>query len=188
MEKFNNKYRISSSRLKGHDYSSTGLYFITICTKNREPFFGTISPLSHQMQLSEIGETANECWQKIPMHFPFVELGEWVLMPNHIHGIIIINLNVRLGSQPKGNIFGPQSQNLASIIRGFKIGVTKYARLYSNIYDVWQPRYYDHIIRNEDEFNRITKYIINNPQNWSTVDEMVKNTVKNNANETVNEN
>jgi len=122
---------------------------------------------------------ANKYWSEIPVHFPFVQLDEFVIMPNHVHGIIIINKPVEtqnlaslqiqnfasLQSQSK-NKFGSQSKNLASIIRGFKIGVTKNARKIQADF-AWQSRFHDHIIRNEDSFNRIQQYILTNPQNWT---------------------
>jgi len=186
MEKYKNKYRIQSTRLQNWDYGWNGAYFVTICTKNRECYFGDIA--DGKMQLSEIGEMANKYWLEIPQHFSFVKLNSFVVMPNHIHGIIVIDkINVEtqnfapllqkqtLPSTPK-NRFGPQSKNLASIIRGFKIGVTKNARLYEKAQykaqDIaplpfkWQSRFYDHIIRNEKSFNKISEYIINNPENW----------------------
>lgn len=102
-------------------------------------------------------------------HYPFVELGNFVVMPNHVHGIIIINkpFDVNINTQHiVQNSFGPQSKNLASIVRGFKIGVVKNARpIHSDF--AWQPRFHDHIIRNNISFNRIQKYIINNPSNWN---------------------
>lgn len=89
MEKFKNKYRIPSARLQTWDYGSNGMYFITICTHNREHFFGKI--VDGQMQLNESGKLAEKYWLEIPKHFSFIELGEFVIMPNHIHGILIIN-------------------------------------------------------------------------------------------------
>lgn len=86
---FKNKYRIPSTRLQTWDYSKNGAYFITICTQNREHFFGNIQ--NGMMQLSEIGKLAERYWLEIPEHFPFVELGNFVVMPNHFHGILIIN-------------------------------------------------------------------------------------------------
>lgn len=188
-EKFQNKYRIPSARMQNWDYGSNARYFITICTAHRDCFFGEIvetqnltSP--YQMQLSEIGKIANQCWNEIPIHFPFVELGNFIVMPNHVHGIIIINkpLNdigdaigdaivetqnfASLSIPDNHNKFGPQSQNLASIVRGFKIGVTKFARN-NNIDFAWQPRYHDHIIRNDSSFRRISDYITNNPLKWA---------------------
>ena len=87
--KFKNKYRISSARLQSWDYSNNGAYFITICTQNRNHFFGKIQ--NQEMHLSEIGKLAEKYWLEIPEHFPFVELSNFVVMPNHFHGILIIN-------------------------------------------------------------------------------------------------
>ena len=146
-------------------------------------FFGEI--IDGAMQLSKIGSMAENYWRKIPKHFPFVQLNEFIVMPNHIHGIIIIDkpfdkkndnvivvetqdfasLRSQSQSQPK-NVFGPQSKNLASIIRGYKIGVTKNAKQINPNWQ-WQSRFYDHIIRNEVEFKNIKNYIINNPKKWN---------------------
>ena len=90
--KFQNKYRIPSARLQTWDYANNGAYFITICTQNRHHFFGTIQ--NQEMQLSEIGKLAAQFWMEIPNHFPFIELGNFVVMPNHVHGILIINHSV----------------------------------------------------------------------------------------------
>ena len=193
MGKYQNKYRIPSSRAAFWDYSQNGAYFITICTKHRVHYFGDIE---HQvMTLSPIGTNAQSCWYEIPQHFPFVELGPFITMPNHIHGIVIINkqvikmddtnimndANVMIDANvetqnfaslqppppppPNPNKFGPQSQNLASIVRGYKIGVTKNARQIHSDF-AWQPRFHDHIIRDDSEYQRITDYIENNAQNW----------------------
>jgi REP element-mobilizing transposase RayT len=88
-DKFQNKYRIPSARLQNWDYSSNGGYFITICTQNRVHYFGEIKDAA--MQLSTIGQLAEHYWKEIPNHFPFVKLGNFVVMPNHVHGILIIN-------------------------------------------------------------------------------------------------
>ena len=95
-EKFQNKYRIPSARLLNWDYGWNAAYYVTICTHNRECYFGEIvkpnnCKSSQIMQLSEIGNIAKKYWLEIPAHFPFVELDAFVIMPNHIHGIIIIN-------------------------------------------------------------------------------------------------
>jgi len=89
MDKFNNKYRIPSARLQSWDYGSNGAYFITICTKHRQHLFGEI--YNNEMQLNESGQLAEKYWLEIPMHFPFIELGNFVVMPNHTHGILIID-------------------------------------------------------------------------------------------------
>jgi REP element-mobilizing transposase RayT len=144
------------------------------------------------MDLSAIGHIAQSCWHEIPNYFPFVQLGAHVIMPNHVHGIVIINKtddgrndqrNVEAqnfaplrpepseSDKPK-NQFGPQSKNLASIIRGFKIGVTKHARqIHPNF--TWQSRYHDHIIRDDLAYQKITAYINNNPGNWK-VDQLFR--------------
>jgi len=88
MTLFKNKYRIESTRLKGWDYSSAGMYFVTICTRNRECLFGDV--VNGEMHLSRIGEIVAEEWQNTPQVRPYVELDEWIVMPNHIHGIIVI--------------------------------------------------------------------------------------------------
>jgi REP element-mobilizing transposase RayT len=156
------------------------------------------------MTLSPIGIIAQSCWYEIPQHFPFVELGAFITMPNHIHGIVIINkqvikmmdanviMDANVETQnfaslqkppqkppqnpppqnppspppsPNPNKFGPQSQNLASIVRGYKIGVTKNARpIHSDF--AWQPRFHDRVIRDDTEYQRINDYIENNAQNW----------------------
>ena len=86
--KFRNKYRIASARLSTWDYASNGSYFVTICTAHREHFFGEV--VNSQMQFSQIGERANKCWRAIPDHFSYFKLDEFSVMPNHLHGIIII--------------------------------------------------------------------------------------------------
>lgn len=199
-EKFRDKYRIPSTRLQEWDYSSNGSYFITICTLHHEHYFGEVN--NGKMKLTLLGHSAYHCWNEIPNHFPFVILGNFVVMPNHVHGIVIINKpnfnmtvsvfvetqNIaslpastpRPASMPQPalippyqlpslspkNKFGPQSQNLASIIRGFKTGVTKFARS-NNIEFQWQSRYYDHIIRDRRSFHTISDYITNNPAKWN---------------------
>ena len=170
-EKFQNKYRIPSARATWHGYDD-GIYFVTICTSGREHYFGEIE--NGQMNLSVIGQTANNCWREIPQHFPHVEIPIWVVMPNHIHGIVKINgqhdpdccSDAKLCVSTT-NKFGPQSKNLASVIRGFKIGVTKFANE-NNIPFAWQPRFHDHIVRNQDELNNISTYIENNVAKWQS--------------------
>jgi putative transposase len=187
--KFKGKYRIPSARWAAWDYGSNAAYFVTICVANRAHDFGAIT--NGEMNLSPLGQSALDCWNEIPAHFPFVELGEFVVMPNHVHGIVAINkthavethvvetqdlasLQTQNVARPvetqnsaslPRNRFGPQSQNLASIIRGYKIGVTKFARQ-NNLPFAWQARYHDHVIRNAAEQARIQQYILTNPQNW----------------------
>ena len=183
-EKFQNKYRIKSTRLQNWDYGSNAAYFVTICTQNREHYFGEI--INGSMYLSEIGHLANKYWLEIPEHFPFVELDAFVVMPNHVHGIIIINkpnndrtvetrhaLSLPIPSQPQlqNETIGQQRfQNqgkgsLSAIIGSYKSVLTKNARKIHADF-AWQSRFHDHIIRNDDSLQRIRDYIINNALRW----------------------
>jgi putative transposase len=180
MRLYKNKFRIDSTRLKHWDYSSSAYYFVTICTKGHMCFFGEV--VEGEMKLTSLGVVALKSWQEIPNHFPYVKLDAFVVMPNHIHGIIIIenddevvetqNLASLQEFQP--NKFGPQSKNMASIIRGYKIGVKKWATI-NNIPFAWQERFYDHIIRNEKNLEDIRSYIVNNPLNWDKDEENIQN-------------
>jgi len=174
--KFRGKYRVPSARWAAWDYGSNAAYFVTICTANRAHDFGEIA--DGKMTLAPLGQSAMDCWNEIPAHFPFVVLDEFVVMPNHVHGIVVIDKPdggpdatvetqylASLPNQPK-NRFSPQSQNLASIVRGYKIGVTKYARQ-NNTPFAWQARYHDHVIHNSGEHERIRNYIRENPQKWA---------------------
>lgn len=181
--KFKNKYRIVSTRLQTWDYSKNGAYFITICTQNREHFFGNIQ--NGMMQLSEIGKFAERYWLEIPEHFPFVELGNFVVMPNHVHGILIINkiddlslsesvetrqclvsTTIKLNTTIGSSRFQNQGKNtISSIVGSYKSIVTKMSRqTHSNF--AWQSRFHDHIIRNSQSFENIQNYIFENPLNW----------------------
>lgn len=91
MDKYKNKYRIPSARLQNWDYGANGAYFITICTHDRQCFFGDIEGNPQSMKLNSIGQLAEQFWIEIPNHFPFVELGNFVVMPNYVHGILIID-------------------------------------------------------------------------------------------------
>ncbi len=165
MEKFQNKYRTPSTRLKGYDYGSNGIYYVTICTKNREYYFGNIVETGNcpSLQPTIIANIANDYWKEIPSHYPFVELDEYVIMPNHIHGILFFNKQDY--NEWKPNQFGIQSKNLGAVIRGFKSTTKRFANE-NNIEFEWQSRYHDRIVRNEKELNAIRQYIINNPQKW----------------------
>lgn len=192
MKKFQNKYRIPSARLQNWDYGAMGAYFVTICTQNREHFFGEI--IQNEMILNDLGKKVEEEWLKTVLlrSDMNLELANFVVMPNHFHGILIIgknefNLDSKLDLQRRRdamhcvsinntnntdskNKFGPQSKNLGSIIRGFKSAVTTYSRkdvMHRVSTDFgWQPRFHDHIIRNSGEFERIQNYIEENPSKW----------------------
>jgi len=166
---FRDKYRIESSRLKDWDYSSTGWYFVTICARNREHFLGEV--IDGKVSLSEIGGLVAEEWKKTPSIRPIIGLDEWVVMPNHIHGIIVINAAVETprrgvsteAALPKSNL---KSGSLGAIVGQFKSVCTK--RLWDSGYKKfgWQPRFYDHIIRSEKALREIRQYILNNPIKW----------------------
>ncbi len=172
MDKFNNKYRIPSARLQSWDYASNGAYFITICTKNRENFFGNIS--DDQMHLNAVGQLAEKYWMEITEHFTFVELGNFVVMPNHTHGILIIDKT----DNPNGGVQSTQDQStlggkndkwkpdtIGVIINQYKRMVTIHARKIITYFN-WQSRFHDHIIRDAQSFETIQNYISNNPMNW----------------------
>lgn len=167
----NNRFRINSTRLTNWDYGSNASYFVTICTGNKQPYFGEIIQTGSLMenvaslQATALGACASEFWTDIPLHFPFVELDDYIIMPDHVHGILLFNKPDHHTWQH--NKSGPQSGNLGAVIRGFKAGVKGYATR-QNLSFEWQPRFYDRVIRNADELNRIRKYIQDNPAKWST--------------------
>ena len=142
-------------RWQGYDYSGAGMYFITICT-----------------HLNTLGKYVVQKWLETPAIRTDINitLDEFVVMTNHFHGILVFGqnrFNIPAGGHIAGggNKFGPQSKNLAAVIRGFKGSVTSYARDHQIPFG-WQSRYHDHVIRNHVEYERIAQYIINNPLNW----------------------
>ena len=167
-----------SIRLKGYDYAQEGLYFITICCFENEHLFGKI--VDGVMVLNVAGKVAEKCWVEIPEHFKDVVLHAFVIMPNHVHGVLEIEgakneINMdRAGAKNFSPVLGdrksplPQSpsRTSGSVVRGFKIGVTKWMRQNSEIINVWHRNYYDIIIRNEQSYCNISKYIVDNPINW----------------------
>jgi REP element-mobilizing transposase RayT len=120
------------------------------------------------MILNQAGKIADECWMNIQNHFPNVRLHEYVVMPNHVHGILeITNVADRMAVRAKNRSpLHPPSKTVGSIVRGFKIGVTKWFHENTNINDVWHRNYYEHIMRDNASFQTITNYILNNPQKW----------------------
>ena len=190
MDKYQNKYRIQSARLKGYDYTHEGFYFITICTHNREHYFGEI--IDRKMILSNIGVLADVFWHEIKNHSKNVELHQFVVMPNHIHGILEIvgginhgddddggddsvetmhasSLQNRCQQHPQKNQqmqkISPESGSVSRIIGAYKSAVTKHAHRLKYEFE-WQTRFYDHIIKNNKEYQNIKNYIIKNPENW----------------------
>jgi putative transposase len=172
-----------SIRLKGYDYSKPGAYFITICTKDKIYILGNIE--GEKVIYSPIGKIAEECWLNIPDHFPDIELDQWVIMPNHIHGIIFIldagrgvqlnapttacsndNPNSSLSVSTRFSKISPSKGSLPIIIRTYKAAVTRECRRIGQNDFRWQRGYYDRIIRNEKELDRIRRYIQENPLKW----------------------
>ncbi|MCR4737583.1 MAG: hypothetical protein K5846_05425 [Bacteroidales bacterium] len=180
-EKFQNKYRIKSVRAAWHDYNGGG-YFVTICTRNREHYFGEIS--GGVMHLTPIGRFANDCLMKMEMLHDDVQVPIWQVMPDHIHAIVIIEnagppyhdgpiikqLNVGKSETIK-NVYMQNVANkcgrLSHIISRMKTAVSKYARQNDQVFG-WQLRFYDRIIRNGKEMNRIATYIEQNVAKWES--------------------
>jgi len=173
------KHQRRSIRLQGFDYAQEGAYFVTICVHNRTCLFGDV--LDNRMQLNDAGQIAKECWRAIPGHFRHVELDAFVIMPNHSHGILCIGDDAFVANTgaytvgaknfsplpPGASAFRSPSKTVGSIVRGFKIGVTKWIRANTDIHEVWQRNYYEHIIRDDAALNQIRQYIIENPARWS---------------------
>jgi len=194
VDKYRNIYRVRSSRASWWNYANNAAYFVTICTKDRLCFLGDIK--RGIVRLSDLGEIACERWHEIPMHFPFVKLGEFVVMPNHIHGIIIIDKSyeddsprannskiVEKGLIPSlqsgqsfvpyrsGGVTGSKNpmfhMNLSRIIRWYK-GVVTFESRKTNPAFGWQFRFHDRIIRDMRNLDRVSSYIANNPAKWHT--------------------
>jgi putative transposase len=164
MTLYKKKYRVESARLKGHTYQE-GIFFVTICTRRKLQWFGEIR--NGKMHHSNLGKLVIDCWEKIPLHFPHVILDSFVVMPDHVHGVIRLeNVETQNFASLQNPRFGPQSKNLASIIRGFKVGVKKEAIRLTLPEFTWQSRFHDHIVRSEKELHAIRRYIRSNPAKW----------------------
>ena len=159
-------YHRRSIRLKGYDYSQSGAYFVTICTHNRGLLF----------EEEEVRKILDKEWLNTGRIRQNVILDEFVVMPNHLHGIIMITQGVGaycdVGAYchtPLRNQFKSPSKTVGAIIRGFKSTTTRQINLFHKTpgIPIWQRNYYDHIVRNEDEMNKIREYIKNNPLKWS---------------------
>jgi len=186
---FKQKYRIKSARLPGWDYAAAGWYFVTICTRERRCCFGDV--VSDTVHLSIIGKIVAEEWLKTERIRSGVKLDQWVIMPNHLHGIVIlegneppqrggstlgmsgrvvatsadVNRPPRRGGSTLG-MSGWKPNSLGAIMGQFKSASTK--RIWTAGYRdfSWQARFYDHIIRDERSLHDIREYIINNPMKW----------------------
>jgi REP element-mobilizing transposase RayT len=181
-QKFRGKYRIPSARLAGWDYASPGAYFITICTVGRAHLFGTVR--DGQMILSAPGEIVREEWKKSFAIRQELECDAFVIMPNHIHAIVRIvtvetdgrpslqcgrpSLRKTQTPPPKTGVAYRAPKSVSSFVAGFKSAATKRINEYRGTpgESVWQARFHDHIIRNQQEYERIAAYIAANPMNW----------------------
>jgi REP element-mobilizing transposase RayT len=168
-----NTYKRRSIRLKEYDYSSPGEYFVTICTHNHGCIFGEIE--EEMMRLSPEGEIVKKCWEEISKYSQNVELDEFVIMPNHIHGIIVLTEPVGAIHESPPPLTQQQRRKmiLSKIIGRFKMTSAKGINLLRNTSgkSVWQRNYYEHIIRSDKDLNNIMDYIINNPAKWFYDDE-----------------
>ena len=161
-----NRQNRRSIRLPGYDYSRNGAYFVTICTQNRACLFGTI--VDGEMRLNQFGEIVADTWNWLRDQYNYVVLDQWVIMPNHLHGIIVINNVCRGGSQTAPTVGAPKP--LGRLIGAFKTVSTKHINQLRNTpgVKIWQRNYWEHIIHNDDELNRIRQYIVDNPMKWET--------------------
>ncbi len=161
-----------SIRLKGYDYSQPGIYFITICTYHRMHLFGKIH--NGEMSLDARGRIAWNEWMITPDLRPNIGLDAFVVMPNHIHGIIIVGADCIRPHENHPITHTPDESmqsdpTIGAIVRGYKSTVTKQINNFWNTigHPVWQRNYYEHIIRNEYEYQNIANYIRNNPACWN---------------------
>jgi REP element-mobilizing transposase RayT len=161
------------TRLKGYDYSHNGYYFVTICTKDREEWFGKVE--NGKMVLSTSGEVAGNSWAEIPLHFQQIQIDQFSVMPNHVHGILIIEEdmvgNAYMRSNQR-NAFMHSLQNrtkmlLSKIIQQYKASVTRKINLLEgDLHFGWQKSFYDHVIRNDRSLDNLRRYLIDNPLKW----------------------
>lgn len=167
------KHHRRSIRLRGYDYTQAGTYFVTLCTYQRECLFGEI--VNGRMCLNEIGCIVAEEWLRTSEIRLEIELDEWVVMPNHIHGIIVMTESAGAhGHAPPPNHRGMpyrKPRSLSSLVAGFKSAATKRINeiRQTPTRPIWQRNYYECIIRNEKSLCNIRQYIVNNPRRW-TVD------------------
>jgi len=162
-----------SVRLPGFDYSKIGMYFVTVCASERRCIFGEVR--DDETVLSSIGQIVSACWIEIPHHFPNVKIEAYVVMPNHIHGILTIHSNWKgAGSQEKlaapMESFGkPTPRSIPTIVRSFKAAASRHSREsgYVKGESIWQRGYYEHVLRNTREYVEVTNYILQNPARWA---------------------
>jgi len=179
------KPRRRSIRLAGYDYTEPGVYFVTVCVQGKKCLFGQIS--AGEMQLNRWGKVAVDCWQAIPMHFMNVELDAFIVMPNHVHGILVITETPAVGAthaspardiaggtnrathaSPLRGSRGPKRGSVGAMVGAYKSAVTKRINAKRRRRGVtwWQRNYYEHVIRDDAEWNLVREYIVHNPECW----------------------
>ena len=162
-----------SNRLEGYDYSKNGYYYVTICALNNIEWFGRV--IEGNMELNEYGRIAKKIWLEIPRHFKNIKLDEFIIMPNHIHGIMIID-NATVGGRHACPLqVKRQDQTISVVIGSYKSAVARYIHQLINGHCFrWQRSFYDHVIRNEKSLIKIREYIRNNPKKWDLDAENVR--------------
>ena len=154
-----------SVRLRSFDYTQCGAYFVTICAWERRSLFGEV--VDGQVGLNALGNVVEETWLAIPSHFPGVELDASVVMPNHIHGIIVVTVAAQHAApgRPSPPTFAVIPGSLGAIVRSFKSAVTKRANELRMPFgsQLWQRNYYEHVIRDDEVLDRTRQYIMTNP-------------------------
>ncbi len=172
-----------SIRLKGYDYSQEGAYYITICCHDRKHFFGRIN--NRKMKLNSFGKIAHTQWEQLPERFPNIELDEFQIMPNHMHGIIVIahvgaplagaqntgaqNLDERRARASHAPTVGEMIGAYKSIVADKCLELWKSNRPDEMLGKLWQRNFFEHIIRDEHSLNNIREYIVCNPENWERI-------------------
>ena len=169
------KHHRRSIRLPGYDYAQPGAYFVTICTHRRACLFGRV--VDGEMRLNDAGRIVQASWDDLPNHYPHVQLDAFVVMPNHVHGIIILTddvVAIGAGLRPAPIRPAPITQPttkrhpLSEIVRAFKSFSSRRINQLRGTPGTrtWQRNYYEHIVRNEGDLHRIRAYIANNPAKW----------------------
>ena len=158
-----------SIRLPGYDYSQAGFYFVTVCSQGRKPLFGQI--VDGHVKLNDLGGVVSDSWEWLAKNYPYVVLDEKVVMPNHLHGIIVITDECKGGSRTAPTAAldrGISRKPLGRLIGAFKTVSTKKINQMRGApgTTIWQRNYYEHVIRGEDSLRSIREYIVNNPANW----------------------
>ena len=163
--------RRRSIRLPGFDYAQPGAYFVTICTWDRACVLGQV--VNDEINLSQAGRVVQATWEDLPRHFPHVRLDAWIVMPNHVHGIIVLtdpdDMPVGAGFKPApANNSGSPRHGLPEIVRAFKTFSSRRINAARSTVGApfWQRNYYEHVIRNDESLNRIRQYIKDNPARW----------------------